>query len=277
MGTIAVLIPAVDRWFLREVAAGAEERAALSGHAVVVSPVPIGAGTEEFAAARIEDVFAMDDGLGAIAGGLPYQGRGGDRMLTWRKPVVIIGGSVMGFPVVSFDDVGIGRSSTQHLLDLAHRRIAHVTESLDRDRGFVFLRRRARGYRMAMEAAGLTADVLEGVLGTDAYVSAIESLLTRPDRPTAVVAGYDEIAFLVLDVAQRLGIQVGTELSVVVVNGHPDAETRDLTTTRFRPREVGATAVEMILDGITPGTGQGHSRLHLGSFIPRGSSGQVRT
>jgi hypothetical protein len=33
--------------------------------------------------------------------------------------------------------------------------------------GFVFLRRRARGYRMTMEGAGLMVEVVEGALGDE--------------------------------------------------------------------------------------------------------------
>jgi DNA-binding LacI/PurR family transcriptional regulator len=48
--------------------------------------------------------------------------------------------------------------------------------------------------------------------------------LLRPDRPTAVFAGYDGIAFLVIEIAEQLGLEVGQDLSVVGINGHPRAE-----------------------------------------------------
>ena len=276
MGTVTVVMPESDRWFFHEIGRGVQERAAQAGHAAAVCRVPLGDDVAAHAGDCIEEAFAADDSLGAIAAGFPYRGRGGERALRWQRPLVIIGGSVMGFPVVSFDDIGIGRTSTQHLMSLGHRRIAHVTGTLAPEEAFLFLRRRARGYRTVMESAGVPPLFVEGAPGDDRFEAEIESLLTRPDRPTAVFAGYDEIAFVVMDVAERLGLRIGRDLSVVGVNGHPDAEPRGLTTTRFQPVEIGAAAVQMILDGLEPGVGRAQSHRHVGSFIQRASSAPHR-
>ena len=272
VGTITVVMPKSDRWFFREVGRGAQQRAAEAGHEAVVCQIPLDDDVAVQVGNCIEEAFAAADSLGAIASGFPYRGQGGERMLTWRRPLVIIGGSVMGFPVVSFDDVGTGRTSTQHLTGLGHQRIAHVTGTLAPEEAFVFLRRRARGYRMAMEGAGLAPLIVESALGGHRLEADIESLLQRPNRPTAVFAAYDEIAFVVMDVAERLGLEIGLDLSVVGVNGHPDSERLGLTTTRFQPLEVGAAAVDMILGGLAPGVGRAESHRHSGSFIQRTSS-----
>lgn len=276
MGTVTVVMPDEDKWFFNELGVGAKDRGAQAGHTVTVCRVPVDAEPGSQAADCIDRAFAAEDSLGAIAAGFPYRGAGSDRFLAWKRPLVIVGGSVLGFPVVSFDDVGIGRTVTTHLLDLGHRRIVHLTGTLAPDRAFIYMRRRARGYRMTMESAGLMPQLVETGLTSEELEHAVEMLLTSPTRPTAVFAVHDEVAFTVMDVAQRLGLQVGRDLSVVGVNDHPDAVGRQLTTARHRPAEVGAMAVEMIVDGLQPGVGSAVSRLQPSTFIPRSSTGRPR-
>jgi len=51
--------------------------------------------------------------------------------------------------------------------------------------------------------------------------SAIDSLLSKPDRPTAIIADNDEMAFAALHVADRLDMSVPTDLSVVSFEDTP--------------------------------------------------------
>ncbi len=115
------------------------------------------------------------------------------------------------------DDIAAARLATQHLLDLGHTRITHLTEPLQKQADFLVFGRRVKGYRAAMESAGLEPIVVEIEREFDP-VSAyhvVHELLQRVSRPTAVFAGSDEVAFAVLAAARDLDLQFGHDVSVV--------------------------------------------------------------
>lgn len=129
-------------------------------------------------------------------------------------PVVVLGRRVRSAVVDvvrSADDRGVALT-VDHLAGLGHREVAFV----DGGRGTISTDRR-RGYRDAMRRHGLSAHV-RVVLGdhTEAGgVRAAEALLTRPGRPSAVVASNDRCAVGVLDVLSRRGVAVPQDISVV--------------------------------------------------------------
>lgn len=67
--------------------------------------------------------------------------------------------------------------------------------------------------------------VCYAALNMAAVQSAIESVLSESDRPTAVIANSDHAAQAIYKAARRLGVGIGTELSVV---GHDDLPTSEL-------------------------------------------------
>ncbi|HWV48046.1 MAG TPA: substrate-binding domain-containing protein, partial [Microbacterium sp.] len=72
-------------------------------------------------------------------------------------------------------------------------------------------------------------------------------LSDRRSRPTAVVGVCDEAAIGTIIAARRLGISVPSQLSVIGIDDHRDAEMFALTTIRQRPREQGRQAVRLLL------------------------------
>ena len=79
--------------------------------------------------------------------------------------------------------------------------------------------------------------------------SAALSLLADPrSRPTAIVAGCDEIAIGVIVAARQLGIQVPAELSVIGIDGHDLAPMFALTTLEQFPSSQGTRAVELVME-----------------------------
>lgn len=187
-------------------------------------------------------------------------------------PMVIVDGPVRpGFAHVGVDDRGAARAAAQHLLDHGHRRFAVVALPLapdgyegaaDADRQaaarFHCNRQRLRGYRDALEAAGVDwADVrIEERVphARDAGRRAAGSLLDRADRPTALLAMSDELAIGALEAAEDRGIDVPRELSVVGFDDTPAASQARpaLTTVRQPHGEKGEIAARLLLDGEDP-------------------------
>lgn len=141
------------------------------------------------------------------------------------------------------------RAMVEHLLDLGHRRIAHVTGLA----GHGASRWREAGYREAIEAAGLSIDPDLIVQGGFTFTTGFEAgrkLLTLNPRPTAVFAANDDMAAGVIWAAGEYGLKVPNDLSVAGFDDIPLARQLwpPLTTIRQPSREMGRIAASQLLD-----------------------------
>ena len=141
-----------------------------------------------------------------------------------------------------------GRSATDHLIGLGHRRIAWIGGPSNSAPSV----ERFHGYRAALEAARLPPDpalVHHDAFSVEAGHRHGRDLLTRAAPPTAVVAGNDEIAIGVLTAAKELRIDVPGRLSVTGFDDTPQTEwtTPTLTTVRQPLTGMGRMAVETVL------------------------------
>lgn len=141
-----------------------------------------------------------------------------------------------------------GRTATEHLLGLGHRRIAWVggpeTSSAARER--------FHGYRAALDSAGVDLDpglVRHGLFSVDTGRTHGHELLGAARPPTAVIAGDDEIAVGVLAAARELDVPVPARLSVVGFDDTPQAAwTSPALTSVHQPLTgMGRMAVETVL------------------------------
>ena len=139
-----------------------------------------------------------------------------------------------------------------HLLDLGHRRIGLIAGAAVRPT----LERRA-GLEEAFAACGLpatyTAD--EGMFSVEHGAAAMRRLLDRPEPPTAVIAGGNQLMLGALRVVRERGIRLGQDLSFV---GCDDVAITDL----FQPAvavvrrdnyAMGRTAAELLLGRLRDG------------------------
>jgi LacI family transcriptional regulator len=150
-------------------------------------------------------------------------------------PLVTIDAPASGVPQTLTDDVAGGRLATGHLLALGHRRIGFVGDTMRgavgasrMGLGFVASQHRLSGYRQALAAAGVAYDsglVRRGPHGPANAEALAAELLTRPDRPSAIFAASDIQAMGVLAAADRCGVSVPRELSVI---GYDDIESAAL-------------------------------------------------
>jgi DNA-binding LacI/PurR family transcriptional regulator len=276
VGFVSIAVPYDDRWFFSEVLRGASERVEAAGHEPWLHVIPPSATATSELVDELGGDFAEPEALGAIVVGFKYQADQRPKVLGWERPVVIIGGSVLGFPTVMIDDVGASWAATDHLMRLDHTRITHFAGALEGQMDFSVHGRRARGYRLAMERAGLEAVLVEVDFDPDQVRAQALTLLDGPQRPTAIFAVSDEIAFPIMAVAKDLGLEMGVDLSVVGFDDHPRAEQEGLTTIRQRPDEQGAAAADMILAGIGHGPDPKQSKLMGTQLITRDSTRRLR-
>ena len=107
---------------------------------------------------------------------------------------------------------------TNHLVSLGHTRIGFISGPKDSTPS----RKRQQAFVDALHRHGLdlpSSLVVEGAFTYESGVNAAHQLLTVKNRPTAVFAANDEMAFGVMNVANELGIKVPDDLSVVGFDG----------------------------------------------------------
>jgi LacI family transcriptional regulator len=149
---------------------------------------------------------------------------------------------------VRIDDFAAAAEVTNHLLSLRHRRIGFIKGHPQQ----IASAERERGFRAAVEAAGLPPEnvmVEQGYFTFRSGLEAAERLLDRDPRPTAIFASNDDMAAAVVGVAHRRGLDVPGDLSVVGFDDTAPATTvwPELTTIRQPVSAMAAAALELLL------------------------------
>jgi LacI family transcriptional regulator len=139
-----------------------------------------------------------------------------------RVALVSVDAANPGIPQTVVDDVAGGRLAVGHLIGLGHRRIGFVGDmAFSRPPvglGFTSSADRLRGYKQALAAAGIDVEpglIRRGPHDTAAAAEQAAQLLKSPAPPSAIFAASDTQAIGVLAAADRLGVAVPGQLSVV--------------------------------------------------------------
>lgn len=141
-----------------------------------------------------------------------------------------------------------GVQATRHLLDLGHRRIAFAGGA----ETFLPSSERLQGFLSMMRAGGGSVDdsLVRSLAHTfEAGLEMADHFLAQPEPPTAVFAASDSIALGVLASAQRHGLHVPQDLSVVGFDDSSAAVSSApaLTTVRQPVVEMGRVALRTLL------------------------------
>ncbi len=186
-------------------------------------------------------------------------------------------GSITPGPGISMtmDDEGSARRATEHLIALGHRRIGFIAGSEEYD----LSNWRIDGWREAMEMAGLPQDGLctSGDFSYESGVIAANTLLDQDAPPTAIIASNDQMTLATLDTANRRGLSVPHDLSLISFDNTPVVRFTDPKLTAI-DQPIAATfskAVELL---ITNGdTAVPHQPVVTeGSLVERGSTAPPR-
>ena len=153
--------------------------------------------------------------------------------------LVSVDAAAPGVPQTIVDDLAGGRLAAGHLIGLGHRRIGFIGDMAfarpPAGLGFTSSADRLRGYRQALAEAGIGFEA--GLIRCgphDAATAADQAaqLLTAHDPPTAIFAASDTQAIGVLAAAERLGVTVPGQLSVIGFDDIESAAFLGLSTVR---------------------------------------------
>ncbi len=232
---------------------GIEEVLVAAGYGLVVSS---GHWNREEEEACIRSLRARRvDGIIVLTGRLP------DEYLTdlaAQLPIVVTGRTLFapGLHSLSSKDYEGALVGTRHLLELGHKRIAHITG----DQTHPDAHERERGFRDAMELAGVSVDpalIVEGDYLEASGMSAVGKLLDRDADFTAIFAANDQSAAGAAGALHARGLRVPEDVSVVGFDGLRMSAftTPPISTVDFSVVELGrrtASAMLQLLAGEVP-------------------------
>lgn len=219
--TLGIELPNITNTFFYNVIGGITKALADTPYELIIAPVGKGDDAPRDTFQRLADR--------RVAGVIAFSPLVSPEWLedfATSTPLVMLGrhDASRNYDTVTGDDTRGAELVVNHLVDLGHRRIAHLTIPLH-DQGYLKEAPHAvreRGFLNAMAAAGLRdeATVIRARQQADRVVAATHALLDSPTPPTAIFAGHDELALYVLQaIAER-----GQSAADVSVAGYDNAE-----------------------------------------------------
>lgn len=252
---IDVVVESVTTAYYSEVMDGILECTSDNGAEVVLSAMSLEAAS---AAQRVQRM--LDAGRQGLL--LVTSKWGRSDLLTFQErgiPVVLV--DPLNPPGADVVSVGAtnwagGKAATEHLLDLGHKRIAHLGGPAQAECS----QDRQHGYMAALLGRGIETRP-EYVISRDftrAFgIEGLNQLLELQEPPTAIFAANDTIAIGVWEEARRRGMDLPADLSIVGFDGTTFAEQTmpQLTTVEQPLRDIGRSAARALLrqiDGQQP-------------------------
>ncbi|MGR3804313.1 LacI family DNA-binding transcriptional regulator [Marinibacterium profundimaris] len=250
-GAVLILVPNLSNPFFSQILAGISGVFMETDYSVLIADTRARGADDtrlvDYSLARVDGIISLDGGLRPeIMAEFADRGAG-DRMLfacEWVQDTPL--------PSVRSDNVTGARLAIQHLYDLGHRNIAHVTGPEDN----VLTHARRTGMLEQRARLGLPVQedwIIRGDFSLDSGRDAARRILEMAHRPTAVFCASDQVAFGLISTLTAAGVRVPEDLSVV---GFDDIELSEyyvpaLTTIRQFRRTLGARAARLLLDRLT--------------------------
>ena len=100
----------------------------------------------------------------------------------------------------------------------------------------------------------------------------MNTILAHSERPSAVFAMSDEMAFGAMRALRRHGLRAGKDLALVGFDGHDMADLLDLTTVSQPVEDMGAQAARDLLELLADPTSAARERTLPTSLQVRGST-----
>lgn len=258
--TIGVEIPTVHNHFFSKIIDGATTALVDTRYQVIIAPADPHHDEGPQAIEALAD--RQVDGIVAISSRVPQAWL---EKLAVRVPLVMIGRHHQAehYDTLVGDDALGAELAVQHLFDLGHRRIVHLT--LDEGRGAAPgtpHMMRVVGYRQKMADLGLEPEIVWVKPVQGESLQAARDLLSRVDAPVGILAGHDELALEVLQAVAERGL-TAAQASVV---GYDDTDVAahpmiSLTSVNQSGTQMGAIAVRLLLERIAGRTASAHEVL----------------
>ena len=163
-------------------------------------------------------------------------------------PTIVVGepSPDLAMPAVRSDDAGAMEEALAHLLELGHRHIARISGP----QALLHTRARSAALLAGCHAAGVEPVVLEGDYSEESGAKLTAALLTRDERPTAILYDNDVMAVAGLATAKEFGVPVPDELSLLAWDDSTLCRLASpaLTTMSVDVHQFGTSVAESVLE-----------------------------
>lgn len=144
-----------------------------------------------------------------------------------------------------------GKLATQYLIDCGHKKIGCITGPMKKNTAKL----RFNGFEQTMQKAHLQIEkkwIVEGEFEAEGGYEAFEKLVQEKELPTALFVGNDMMAMGVINAANKRGLKVPDDLSIIGYDDISQAKffTPSLTTIHQPKFRLGAEAVDTLLEKI---------------------------
>ncbi|EGL83309.1 transcriptional regulator, LacI family [Caldalkalibacillus thermarum TA2.A1] len=253
--TLGLLIPDLANPFFAEVARHVEDRGQEKGFNVIMCSTDYNPAKE----AKYISLLKQKQVDGIILGSGFYNDQMIAELQQENFPLVMISQEIPALDIdtVSVDDFMGGYQVTQYLLSLGHRRIGVIAESFQDNPANVrwSSKERIRGYREALEAAGIGFDedlVFISNSTIEAGKRVAGALLDAGPHPTAIFALNDVLAIGTIKAVRERGLKIPEDIAIVGFDDTILATIVDppLTTVAQPIRDMGYQAMDLLIEKI---------------------------
>ncbi len=248
-GTIAMIIPDITNPFFPEIIKGAQTASAKEGFSLILF------NTEENIEKQREYIELVSEKQidGVLLSSVYSDDKSIDLLEKYKKPYVLanrITRNIKSSFVIVNDFYG-AVLAVEHLIQLGHRKIAHISGPLYTETGL----QRSEGYRKTLNKFGIESCseyVVESKFEEENGYKAMKQLLSLEDIPTGVFAANDLIAIGALSAIEEKGLMVPKDISIV---GFDDIWVTSklsppLTSIRFQLFDMGYLASKILIQKI---------------------------
>jgi DNA-binding LacI/PurR family transcriptional regulator len=196
------------------------------------------------------------------------------QLVKLKSPLVLINSEEArpGASSIRIDNVHVAKLAVSHLIELGHRRIAHIKVRDGAASGY----ERWLGYKQTLEAHDLVCNpalTVETENSEEGGAGAATDILNLKPRPTAIFCYNDRTAVGALTAIRRAGLSAPQDISVAGIDNSQFAAwvSPALTTVRQPARQMGRMAMAMVLERLA-GQGQVEDIVLPGELIVREST-----
>jgi LacI family repressor for deo operon, udp, cdd, tsx, nupC, and nupG len=243
---ILVVVPDITSAFFAEVLRGIEHIAIENGYQVILGD------TENDIEREKEYINLLlqkqADGMVLLTARLDKEEL---EEISEHFPVVLACEYVDGLnvPTVSIDNISSSRKATEHLIQLGHTKIAHISGPIN----VILSRDRLRGYQQAMISHDLEVNpayVQEGDFTFESGYHQMLKLLALETPPTAVFVFNDEMAMGTIKAVKDSGLKVPEDIAIVGFDNirMSNVYEPNLSTIDQPKYQIGKKAMELLLN-----------------------------
>ncbi|MEK6647789.1 MAG: LacI family DNA-binding transcriptional regulator [Actinomycetota bacterium] len=245
--SVGIVAPYIASWYFGQVINGAEQALREAGFDLLVYNFGQMKGRERLFQHQL--LKGRVDALIVIS--LPPTEEEFESMLSLGIPIALVGMHHKDCASIAIDDVAGARTATQHLVNQGHKDIALMSGRPDDPFNISVPQDRRLGFMQVIaenRLDWLPSREVHGDFTMHGGSRAMDDLLARPNRPTAIFCESDEMAIGAMQAVRRHGLKVPDDISIVGFDGHEMAEFSDLTTIEQPVQLMGEMAARSIME-----------------------------